>query len=73
MAKQIYRYLLKNDYTDNNDAVTDTYHDARKDGTLAELPPELAPFVMADLKVPTMHRCEIVLSSSLDFFPRHNF
>ncbi len=44
MAKQIYRYLLKNDYTDDNDAVTDTYHDARKDGNLAELPPELSPF-----------------------------
>lgn len=44
MAKQIYRYLLKNDYTDDNDAVTTTYHDAKKNNTLADLPPELAPF-----------------------------
>ena len=42
MAKQIYRYLTKNDYTDDNDKITDSYHDAKKEGQLAELPPELA-------------------------------
>ena len=44
MAKQIYKYLLKNDYTDDaTDQVAETYHRAKADGTLAALPPELAP------------------------------
>ena len=43
LAKQIYRYLVKNDYTDDADHITRAYHEARKDGTLAALPPELAP------------------------------
>ena len=42
MARQIYRYLLKNDYTDDDDAVTDAYHEAKKEGTLADLPEDLA-------------------------------
>ena len=44
IAKQIYRYLVKNDYTDDNDSITATYHEAKKNGTLATLPPELAPY-----------------------------
>jgi type III restriction enzyme len=44
MAKQIYRYLLKNDYTDDNDAVTSTYNDDKKDEKLASLPHELTPY-----------------------------
>ena len=44
IAKQIYKYLLKNDYTDDNDGITSTYHDAKKNDTLAPLPPELAPY-----------------------------
>ena len=44
MAKQIYRYLVKNDYTDDADGITETYHQDKKDGTLAELPPELKPY-----------------------------
>ncbi len=44
MAKQIYKYLLKNDYTDDNDAIAEAYHQAKKDGTLAELPTELKPY-----------------------------
>ncbi len=43
LAKQIYRYLVKNDYTDDADGITGAYHDAKKAGTLADLPPELAP------------------------------
>ena len=43
MAKQIYKYLLKNDYTDDDDKIAQKYHDAKKDGQLAELPPELLP------------------------------
>ena len=44
MAKQIYKYLLKNDYTDDADKITQAYHDARKDESVAALPPELAPY-----------------------------
>jgi type III restriction enzyme len=42
LAKQIYKYLLKNDYTDDNDKITPAYLEARKEQQLAELPPELA-------------------------------
>ena len=45
IAKQIYRYLLKNDYTDDDDRITDAYHTAKDSGELAELPDELKPFV----------------------------
>ena len=41
LAKQIYKYLLKNDYSDDADRITGTYHEAKQDGTLAPLPPEL--------------------------------
>ena len=44
LAKQIYKYLLKNDYTDDNDGITATYHEAKKSETLAPLPPELVPY-----------------------------
>jgi type III restriction enzyme len=44
MAKQIYKYLLKNDYTDDNDSITNVYHQAKKDAALAELPAELRPY-----------------------------
>lgn len=43
LAKQIYKYLLKHDYTDDADRITSAYHEARKNGALAALPPELAP------------------------------
>lgn len=43
MAKQIYRYLVKNDYTDDADQIADGYHAAKSAGTLAELPEELRP------------------------------
>jgi len=44
MAKAVYRYLVKNDYTDNADQVTAAYHDAKREGTLAPLPPEVAAY-----------------------------
>ncbi len=45
MASQIYKYLLKNDYTDEvTDQIVQTYHDAKATGTLAPLPAELAPY-----------------------------
>jgi type III restriction enzyme len=43
LAKQIYRYLVKNDYTDDRDQITDAYHQAKAGGTLAELPDDLKP------------------------------
>ena len=44
MAKQIYRYLLKNDYTDDNDSITAAYYDAKEQDSRAPLPPDLAPY-----------------------------
>lgn len=44
IAKQIYKYLLKNDYTDDGDRITQAYHDAKKQEQLAPLPVELAPY-----------------------------
>ncbi|MCF8131307.1 MAG: DEAD/DEAH box helicase family protein [Deltaproteobacteria bacterium] len=44
MANQLYRYLVKNDYTDEKDAVTKTYHEAKEAGELAPLPEELQPY-----------------------------
>jgi len=43
MAKLIYRYLVKNDYTDNADRIAEAYHVAKASGTLADLPEELKP------------------------------
>ena len=43
LAKQIYKYLLKNDYTDEADRIAEAYHEAKKASTLAELPPDLKP------------------------------
>ncbi len=40
-AKLIYRYLVKNDYSDEADRITSTYHEAKSNGSLAPLPPEL--------------------------------
>jgi len=44
MARQIYKYLLKNDYTDDNDKIAQEYHDAVKNEELAPLPVELQPY-----------------------------
>jgi len=44
MAKQIYRYLVKNDYSDDVDHITDEYVNASTSDTLAELPDELKPY-----------------------------
>ncbi len=42
-ARQIYKYLLKNDYIDDADKVTDAFRNALEDETLAPLPEELKP------------------------------
>lgn len=62
MAKQIYKYLLKNDYTDDHDHIAQAYHDAVKNETLAPLPEDLQPYqeqvlqliesVFSDAKLP---------------------
>ncbi len=44
IAKQIYRYLVKSDYTDDADQITQTYHDAKAAGRFAELPAYLKPY-----------------------------
>ena len=44
MAKQIYRYLAKNDYTDDTDQIAEAYHQDKAAGTLASLPAELQPY-----------------------------
>lgn len=64
LAKQIYKYLLKNDYTDADDKIANTYHDAKQNSSLAELPAELAPYaaqvfelidsVFTDAQMPTI-------------------
>jgi type III restriction enzyme len=51
LARTIERYLIKNDYTDANDAVTQTYHDAREAGTLAQFPDELSGIEAEILKL----------------------
>ena len=43
MAKQIYRYMVKNDYSDDADQITTAYHEAKEAGTLAALPDDLKP------------------------------
>ena len=42
-AKQIYKYLLKNGYIDNDDHVTETYRQAASSDRLVPLPLELEP------------------------------
>ena len=45
MARQIYQYLLKNDYVDTKDeSITNVYHQAKKEGDLAHFPESLAPY-----------------------------
>lgn len=51
MAKQIYRYLVKNDFTDSTDKITQTYHDAKKEGVLPDLPEELKPHAQQVFKL----------------------
>lgn len=42
-ANKIYKYLIRNDYIDDDDKVTDKYRQDIKSGTVAELPDELKP------------------------------
>ena len=42
-AKAIYKYLIKNDYLNDDDTVSDFFKEVEKQGTLAPLPEELKP------------------------------
>jgi type III restriction enzyme len=42
-AKGIEFYLIQNGYVDRNRQIVEKYHEAKANGTLAALPPELAP------------------------------
>ncbi|WP_434135918.1 DEAD/DEAH box helicase family protein [Pseudomonas luteola] len=45
MAKQIYLYLVRNNYTDDaTDHIVEAYHQAKAAGTLAQLPTDLQPY-----------------------------
>ncbi|WP_284119018.1 type III restriction-modification system endonuclease [Acinetobacter seifertii] len=44
MAKQINKHLFKHDYIDDNDQLTPRYHEAKEQGTLAELPESLVAY-----------------------------
>ena len=44
MAKQINKHLFKHDYIDDNDQLTPKYHEAKEQGTLAELPENLVAY-----------------------------
>lgn len=44
MAKLIERYLVKNDYSDTDERITEEYHKAKNEGALAALPAELEPY-----------------------------
>lgn len=41
MANQIYRFLVKHEYVDEDNRVSEDYHDAKREGTLVELPDAL--------------------------------
>ena len=44
MATAIYKYLAKNDYTDDNDKITEKYYDDKANNALATMPAILAPY-----------------------------
>lgn len=44
LAAQIYRYLVKNDYTNEVDEILPSYHDAKNKNQLAPLPEVLKPY-----------------------------
>ncbi len=51
MARQIYRYLIKNDYTNDSDEITQTYNEAKESDTLEALPEELQPYAEQVIKL----------------------
>jgi len=49
MARQIYRWLLKNDYVNDADEIAAAYHEAKSAETVAELPEALQPYAVGVL------------------------
>ncbi len=47
MARTIYKYLLKNDYINDDDSISNTYHEAKREETLVNLPDELKEYTGA--------------------------
>ncbi|MCH7354689.1 DEAD/DEAH box helicase family protein [Acinetobacter sp. NIPH 1958] len=45
MAKQIHKYLTRNDYIDDNDHIAPKYHQDKANGELVALPDELQPYI----------------------------
>ncbi|MCY4644549.1 MAG: DEAD/DEAH box helicase family protein [Bacteriovoracales bacterium] len=76
MATKIYRYLMKNDYTDDNDNITSKYYDDVKSESLAPLPEELRPYeegilglietVYSDAKLPPVEDGHKLKDNSLN-------
>lgn len=50
-ANQIYKYLLKNDYIDDDDNLLAKFQDDKDNGKLAQLPEELRPFADSIVKL----------------------
>ena len=84
LAKQIYRYLVKNDYTDDKDHITDLYHQNKSDGSLAPLPSTLIPYadevirlidtVFSNTQIPEIDDDRAVKSNPLNaHFERQEF
>ena len=73
IAKQIYRYLVKNDYTDEDDRINSVYHQAKKDDTLVALPPELKPYAEQVFKlIDSVFSQSQLPEISDDRKPKHN-
>ena len=51
LARRIHHYLVKNDYIDDDNNVIQAYHDAKDEGQLAILPPDIAPHAEAVFKL----------------------
>lgn len=51
MANQIYRYLMKNDFTNDVDEITPEYHEAKASGNFPDLPAELQDYSEAIFKL----------------------
>jgi type III restriction enzyme len=43
-AKQIYKYLVKNDYIDDLDRISEIYHNDKKNNSIAQLPKDQQPY-----------------------------
>lgn len=51
MAKQIHKYLTRNDYIDDNDHIAPKYHQDKANGELVPLPDELQPYIAQIIKL----------------------